>query len=77
MKFNVIFTLLMALATGTDYHQLLGHHEFDYEAFLHGFFQGAFDYNGMHHTEHCAEYQGHFEHNLEHMLRGFWIGTYP
>ena len=31
----------------------------------------------MHHTEHCAEYQGHFEHNLEHMLRGFWIGTYP
>jgi hypothetical protein len=66
----------MSTAYATDYHQLLGHHEFDYESFLHGFFQGAFDYDGMHHTEHCAEYGGDFEHNLQHTMQGFWTGTF-
>ena len=77
MKLNAFLGLLMSGAYATDYHALLGHHEFDYEAFMHGFFQGAFDYDGMHHTEHCAEYSGDFEHNLVNTMRGFWTGTYP
>ena len=60
----------------TDYHYLLGHHQFDLEDFLRGFFRGAFDYYGMHHTEHCYEYRGSFEENLEDTLHGFWTGTY-
>ena len=60
----------------TDYHHLVGHHNFDLEEFLQGFFKGAFDYQGMHHTAHCGEHGASFEHNMDIVLAGFWVGTY-
>ena len=76
MKLNVLLALLLSLTFATDYHHLVGHSRFDLEDFLRGFFKGAFDYYGMHHTEHCEQYSGNFEGNLESTLHGFWIGTY-
>ena len=76
MKLNVVLALVLSLNMATDYHYLLGHHEFDLEDFLRGFFQGAFDYYGMTNTAHCEEYSGNFGrlHTGGH-VPGVWVSV--
>ena len=76
MKSLITLQIISCLVSATDYHHLVSHHNFDLEEFLQGFFKGAFDYQGMHHTAHCGEHGGSFEHNMDNVLAGFWVGTY-